>query len=144
MPLIQVSDNLDATLRAFGRMRIVLCKVDGCFKPRHRRPNGTIASSYCPMHASRMNKKGEVGPAHQLTNTHGTGCISRGYRLLRRNNRLRGEHQLVWEVVNGPIPANHVIHHVNGNKSDNRIENLRCMTQAEHLRLHRGMVVECL
>ena len=30
----------------------------------------------------------------------------------------------------------HVVHHINGNKQDNRIENLQLMTKSEHVSLH--------
>ena len=48
------------------------------------------------------------------------------------------EHRAVWEEANGPIPDGYVIHHVNGDKRDNRIENLEMLTMNEH---HRGHFV---
>lgn len=46
-------------------------------------------------------------------------------------------HRMIWEHYKGPIPKGHVIHHKNGNKMNNTIENLECMSHAEHCRLHR-------
>lgn len=48
------------------------------------------------------------------------------------------EHILVWEDHNKKaLPKGWVIHHINGIKDDNRIENLQAMTQGEHINLHR-------
>ena len=48
------------------------------------------------------------------------------------------EHILVWEKVHGrPVPEGYVVHHINRNRSDNRIENLLCLFKPEHDRLHR-------
>lgn len=38
-------------------------------------------------------------------------------------------HRVVWEIHNGPIPAGMFIDHVNGDRSDNRIENLRVVSR---------------
>ena len=43
------------------------------------------------------------------------------------------EHWWVWGQVNGDIPPNHVMHHLNGIKTDNRLENLAAIPRAQHL-----------
>jgi hypothetical protein len=48
------------------------------------------------------------------------------------------EHRMVWEAAHGPIPQGHHIHHINGDKLDNRLCNLECLTPAEHNRRHHG------
>ena len=44
------------------------------------------------------------------------------------------EHRRIWREANGPIAAGFVIHHINGQKDDNRIENLECQSREEHSR----------
>ena len=51
---------------------------------------------------------------------------------------MRLQHTVVWESAYGPIPAGWQVHHVNGDKQDNRIANLRLVTATEHKRIHSG------
>jgi hypothetical protein len=52
-------------------------------------------------------------------------------------------HRLVWEYFNGPIPKGLTVNHINGIKTDNRLENLEVVTQAEnnlhYQRLRKGL-----
>ena len=45
-------------------------------------------------------------------------------------------HRAVWKYFHGEIPSGYVIHHVDENKSNNHIENLRLLTSSEHIALH--------
>ena len=46
-------------------------------------------------------------------------------------------HRARWEAHYGPIPKEYVVHHANGDPTDNGIENLMCMASGDHSRLHR-------
>lgn len=53
------------------------------------------------------------------------------------SDRYVSAHVKVWEdFMETPVPEGCVIHHFNQDKQDNRIENLVCMTRAEHMRFH--------
>ena len=60
-----------------------------------------------------------------------------GYIELNIDGARVLEHRHVWEAANRPIPKGYVVHHLNGLKDDNRLENLDCTPRASHgPRLH--------
>jgi hypothetical protein len=46
------------------------------------------------------------------------------------------EHRYVWEQAHGPLKSNEVVHHINGIRDDNRIENLIALSKSKHLSDH--------
>jgi len=45
-------------------------------------------------------------------------------------------HRAVWEFHHGKINYGYHIHHIDGNRSNNNIENLECVSPLQHSRIH--------
>ena len=73
---------------------------------------------------------GEANPNWKGGRTEHQGYI----RVLNPNRSPRyiGEHVLVWEQANGPVPPRWEVHHKNGIKTDNRLVNLFAMSKSDH------------
>jgi hypothetical protein len=64
----------------------------------------------------------------------GVVCNPHGYVKVGHGGKLHNAHHVVWVMFNGDIPIGMEIDHINGNRSDNRIENLRIVTRTENMR----------
>lgn len=108
---------------------VVLCSVFGCDRSAGKTRKST---GLCPLHYKRWYRYGDPYITHKGAN--GTGCVTdRGYILI--GNRY--EHRRIMDVVVGRrLSRDEVVHHKNGNKSDNRIANLEVLPNAEHSRMH--------
>ena len=116
-------------------------------------PHKSALGIYKKAYAMGLRKNPEIekinrSNAKKLENSpnwkDGVSITSKGYRMIlcpdHKKANKRGyvmEHVYVFEKETGvEIPANCCIHHLNGNKQDNRIENLCMMTHSAHTVYH--------
>lgn len=57
-----------------------------------------------------------------------------GYIQVMYDYKQNLAHRIVWQMFNGPIPEGMQIDHINHDRSDNRIENLRLVSNLENHR----------
>ena len=74
------------------------------------------------------------------------GCTEHGgYRLLRRKDPLmrhpyKEEHRVVVEdAIGRRLSSDELIHHINCDTKDNRLENLAIVTRSEHSLIHHAL-----
>lgn len=108
------------------------CSVEGC--------NGVVSGKgFCELHRQRFKKYGHPGPAAHRRRANKTGTInSAGYVCVYDEGKYKKMHRLVAEKALGKsLPKTAIIHHLNGNKADNRPCNLVvCPDEAYHNLLH--------
>lgn len=70
-----------------------------------------------------------AGSAHDLARCYPASDANgeNGYIRISRDNRVIYMHRWIWEQIYGPIPSGWEIDHINGIRTDNRLDNLRCV-----------------
>ncbi len=58
--------------------------------------------------------------------------VQSGYSRIYLFDRSLYKHRVIWVMLNGPIPPKMEIDHINGNRADNRLVNLRLVSVTEN------------
>lgn len=113
------------------------CSINGCNKP-------VDSNGMCGMHAQRVRRYGDP---HYVTSNQqfreNCRVAALAYKVAAPNvykkRHNRHEHRVVAEEMLGrPLVRGEIVHHVDGDKHNNKPSNLKVMTQADHLRLHHA------
>jgi len=67
-----------------------------------------------------------------------------GYKVLyvEGNGSIKEHIKVVEENIGRKLNKNELVHHINENRLDNRLENLKLMTRGEHSSYHRKLEIE--
>lgn len=113
-------EDLDAPIRG-NRMGVDPCSVEGCDRK-------FFAKGFCSLHYNRNRREGSPGPAGtkyqrgRVWTDAKSGYVYQGRRLQQR--------VVMEEHLGRPLLRRETVHHRNGHRDDNRIENLELWVKA--------------
>lgn len=69
------------------------------------------------------------------------GCLNtNGYIRIGYQYKIYAAHNLIWILFNGSIPDGYEVDHIDNNRSNNCIDNLRLLTTKENLSLRKHLL----
>ena len=83
---------------------------------------GNVPPTWLPVGTERINPDGYLEIKHSDN------------RYVPKSQNWRAKHLLLWEAAHGPVPKNHAVVFINGDKRDMRLDNLELITRVELMR----------
>ena len=106
-----------------GSENVRKCSFEGCVKPSR-------AKGLCKAHREQQKAGKELSPLQSLK--YGSGCTHRGYIYHYVDGKQVAAHRHTMEQHLGrPLVEGENVHHINGDRSDNRIENLELWSTSQ-------------
>lgn len=113
--------------RPLERLAAMPCEVDGCGRE-------VRADGLCRSHRDRLRKRGDIQAMQPIRAAVGEGWVSHGYwcvpvppevQHLTNGEKQSGQHRLAMaQHLGRALYPQESVHHRNGDRRDNRIENL--------------------
>jgi len=123
-----------AEKRKNGKILSCLICSTSFYVPAYRIETAKFCSRKCTSIANPQNTK-KARLASPLMKRAGIGSIKK-YIVIKVDGKYIREHRHVMQVHLGrKLETHEHIHHINGDSSDNRIENLQVLTNSEHQKL---------
>ena len=123
-------ERLFTYIKSKGYYKNVLIKTKDSKQTKTEPSTLTLRSDVTPLPYDKYTGLFSRLMSARLSNNGFVGSIqTHGYRAISVNSKLYRAHRLAWLYVYGEFPKKQ-IDHINGNRSDNRISNLRVVSQS--------------